>query len=113
MAEFDCPSTLYCPIKDFDIPDDMLRFNFCIDTAIKEMKAKKEPIFFGCAGGIGRTGLFLACIAKALNIKNPINYVREYYNSMAIETTKQEDFINKFEYTTININNISKNKLIN
>ena len=40
-------------------------------------------------GGWGRTGLFLALLAKVCGVENPVTYVRENYSPRAVETTDQ------------------------
>ena len=44
-------------------------------------------------GGIGRTGLFLAALAKLSGEKDPVAYVRKHYMPHAVETQQQQDFI--------------------
>lgn len=81
------------PIQDFSTPtiDEMREVIYFI----LEM-SKKEPVYVGCWGGKGRTGLVLACLAKALHYKEPIVFVRKNYHRFAIETVEQEYFVERF-----------------
>ena len=56
-----------------------------------------DPVYVGCMGGRGRTGLFLAILAKAFGVKNPVEYVRENYYEHAVETERQYQFVEEFE----------------
>ena len=51
----------------------------------------------GCLGGQGRTGLFLALLAKVWGIADPVKYVRRVYLRRAVETRDQEEWVADFE----------------
>ena len=51
----------------------------------------------GCMGGIGRTGLMLALLAKSFGEEDPVRYVRATYYSHAVETAAQKQFIAEFK----------------
>ena len=71
--------------------------------------------YFGCKGGLGRTGTMLGIMAKVgLNSTparflgfrlphwfkmggDPVDWVREFYRPEAIETRDQEDFVRDFD----------------
>jgi protein-tyrosine phosphatase len=55
------------------------------------------PLYVGCMGGKGRTGLFLAVLAKAWGIKNPVEYVRANYYPHAVETKEQYAYVTNFK----------------
>jgi hypothetical protein len=57
-----------------------------------------EPVYVGCMGGIGRTGLFLAAIAKLWGEEDPVAYVRRQYIPHAVETSEQKTFIRNLEF---------------
>ena len=77
------------PTEDFSIPsvEDM---QLGLMEAYDYM-AKGNDLYVGCMGGIGRTGLFMGCIAKlmqdcgnvgfqkSLNTGDPVRWVRENY----------------------------------
>ncbi len=58
-----------------------------------------EPVYVGCMGGIGRTGLFLACLAKAFGVRKPVEFVRKHYLPHAVETEQQKQFVRQFTIT--------------
>lgn len=95
------------PTKDFDVPS-------VIDLKVGLIKAlmllhEGKQLYVGCMGGIGRTGLFLAALAKVSyeyerygwgrflrwdhRVHDPVAYVRKHYYSHAVETKEQKDYI--------------------
>ena len=54
-------------------------------------------MWVGCQGGWGRTGLFLALMAKVCGEANPVSYVRHHYSPRAVETNEQMDYVRKFD----------------
>ena len=86
----------HLPIEDFEVPED--------DGAVSEaLKAaftaalKGRKVYVGCMGGVGRTGLFLALMAKVAGVENPVRYVRENFIPHAIETERQQAYVAKFD----------------
>lgn len=55
------------------------------------------PVYVGCMGGKGRTGLFMAILAKAWGIDLPVKYVRANYYSHAVETEGQYEFVKNYK----------------
>jgi hypothetical protein len=95
-AEISLPCVIDIPTKDFSVPD---HDSMLLGMAQSVMWLQRTPVLFvGCAGGIGRTGLFLASMVKLMSwvhkVKiDPIDYVRAVYNPRAVETNEQEDFV--------------------
>jgi hypothetical protein len=85
------------PTKDYHVPDRLLMYRG-MHKALDLILAG-EPLYVGCMGGVGRTGLFLSCMAKAFGVKNPVAYVREHYNGHAVETEDQMKFVKRFTIT--------------
>ena len=85
------------PTRDFQVPD-ALRLSYGLERAVALM-LQGEPLYVGCYGGKGRTGLFLAVLAKAMGIQNPVEYVREHYYRHAVETDEQYQFVTDFPIT--------------
>lgn len=56
-----------------------------------------RPVYVGCMGGIGRTGLLLAILAKVWGIEEPVKYVRVNYMAHAVETAPQMAFVRDYE----------------
>jgi hypothetical protein len=87
---------LWFPIPDFSVPDDTAKTQSALRCALLQLIAG-NPIYVGCLGGKGRTGLFMALLAKALGADDPISYVRENFNAHAVETMAQELWIEEFD----------------
>ena len=64
-------------------------------------RARVERLEIVCAGGKGRTGTALACLASlSLTPSAAVEYVRMNYNRHAIEMPWQRLFITWFHYST-------------
>lgn len=98
-------SNVWFPIKDFSIPT--------VDpssTILKIIMAglAGNEVYVGCLGGSGRTGTMLALVTKTVHEYNkvkfkggitpsPIQWVRRYYKSSAVETREQERYIDSYK----------------
>jgi protein-tyrosine phosphatase len=62
-------------------------------------RAGAERVEIACAGGLGRTGTALACLAvlDGLPGGQAIDYVREHYAARAVETPWQRRFVSHFQ----------------
>jgi protein-tyrosine phosphatase len=62
-------------------------------------RAEAERVEIACAGGHGRTGTALACLAVLDGVPNhqAVAYVREHYDPGAVETPRQLRFISRFQ----------------
>lgn len=107
-AEINRPFDVSVPTRDFSIPL-MTDMNEGLKKVLKPL-ALNEPVYVGCMGGIGRTGLFLACLAKTLGEEKPVKFVRMNYLASAVETSRQEDFVQYFDPCDLNID-LDKYKL--
>ena len=90
----------HVPIKDFDVP----RSKADVDDAIKEtLRAALEgrTVYVGCMGGWGRTGLFLALLAKTCGAISPVQFVREHYTPKAVETPEQFKYVMEFDVSEL------------
>lgn len=92
--EINLPCNIDLPILDFSIPKPK-ETKIALMECIKALRQGKE-VYVGCMGGRGRTGLYMALLAKAAGVKNPIEYVRSTYTHHAVETPEQEKFVNNF-----------------
>lgn len=95
-AEIHAPHAVSIPTQDFSTPDPVV-MNRGLREAIELMNEGK-PLYAGCAGGIGRTGLFLAVLAKAFGVNDPIKYVRAHYYAHAVETSAQMKYVEQFPF---------------
>jgi hypothetical protein len=88
------------PIRDFSVPEDPAQVVYALlRTMLAAVDGKK--VYVGCMGGWGRTGLFLALLAKAAGIEDPIGYVRQNYTSRAVETAEQEGYVKGFDVAPV------------
>lgn len=86
-------------VPDFSVPD-----SHDMEAALMAMVDALYDDFdgyIGCRGGIGRTGLAMACLVKAFGIKESVAYVRRHYLAHAVETPDQHDFIEKFDVSRL------------
>jgi len=62
-------------------------------------RAESERVEVACSGGQGRTGTALACLAILDGVApaEAVLYVREHYNSKAVETPRQRRFVARFQ----------------
>ena len=69
--------------------------------ALREAWARAEAgrVEIACAGGHGRTGTALACLAvlDGLPASQAVAYVREHYAARAVETPWQRRFVTRFQ----------------
>lgn len=98
-AEINAPSSISIPTRDFSVPayNDMLQG---LKEAIEQM-ADGKVYYVGCMGGIGRTGLFLSLLARALGEDHPVEWVRENYDKRAVETPEQKAYVESFDLSPL------------
>ena len=88
---------IHIPIQDFQVPNDLTAFKEAIDLVDNRAKNGKN-IAVHCMAGIGRTGIFMACLAKhTLNLdgQEAIDWVRKFIPD-ALENLRQEEFVIAF-----------------
>ena len=93
-AEIDAPAHIVVPTRDFSVPD-IEAMTDGIDEAVSHILLGRQ-VYVGCMGGIGRTGLFLAVLAKAFDVPDPVAYVRRHYLAHAVETQQQRQYVAEF-----------------
>ena len=87
---------IYMPVLDFSIPE---RSDF--QTAVREaLEAARagQTIVIHCHAGLGRTGTFAACMAKAvfdLSGDEAVAWVRQVIPG-AVENNRQHQFVEEF-----------------
>jgi protein-tyrosine phosphatase len=81
---------------DFGLPSDPAAAADALREALA--RARTERVEIACAGGYGRTGTALACLAvlEGLPGRQAIAYVRDHYASRAVETPWQRRFVTRF-----------------
>ena len=85
---------IHFPIEDFGVPKEKKRFTDAIERVIFLASLGKN-IAIHCMGGLGRTGIFIACIAKQqfdFQGSESIGWVRQFIPG-AIEVKEQEAFV--------------------
>ena len=88
---------LWYPIPDFSVP---ACASAVTDSTLRNVLLQLlegRPVYVGCLGGKGRTGLFLALIAKVLGAEDPVDYVRVNFHAHAVETRQQEQWVDDFD----------------
>lgn len=109
-AEIDHPHKVSVPTRDFCVPNTQDLQQGLVKALMAMIN--NEDVYVGCMGGIGRTGLFLAALAKIQmeyrKVKhrpgggdNPVLYVRKHFIPHAVETTEQVSFIETLDVSKI------------
>lgn len=99
--EINADCVISIPTRDFSVPDTgrLLAGLYCgISLAQQQV-----PLWVGCMGGIGRTGLYFAALAKVMAryqkltkhrvTIDPVEYTRQHYLSHAVETQEQRAWV--------------------
>lgn len=62
------------------------------------LRAEDERVEVACAGGRGRTGTALACIAvlDGVRAEQAVAFVRQHYHARAVETPWQRGYVTRF-----------------
>lgn len=81
---------------DFRLPSDRAAARAAFVEALEQ--AERERVEFACAGGHGRTGTALACLAvlDGVPADEAVDYVRTHYDPHAVETPWQRRYVRRF-----------------
>ena len=88
--------TVFLPIRDFNVPTHVFDVDWAIIAVLHMLARKEKDVFVGCFGGKGRTGLFLALLAKSVGVTDPVGYVRANYRPEAVETPAQRMYVENY-----------------
>jgi hypothetical protein len=82
---------------DLGLPADDADTVTAIEDAFARARAG-EGVEVGCAGGLGRTGTVLACMAVLARVPptQGVAWVRDHYHADAVETAAQERWVQTF-----------------
>ena len=87
------------PTPDFGLPEpEALRR--AVGAVLAQLEAEPaRPVHVGCRAGVGRTGLFMACLARAAGVEgDALDYVRRHYLAHAAETEAQQAMARGFSW---------------
>ena len=90
-VEISAPAEINVPTRDYSVPS-KADLDAGLIAAINCM-TKGQTLYVGCMGGMGRTGLFLAVLAKAFGVKKPVEFIRANYYAHAVETKEQYQYV--------------------
>lgn len=87
------------PTADFGLPKPE-ELRAAVAKVLAQMEANPgQPVHVGCKGGVGRTGLFIAALAKAAGVEgDALDHVRRNYLANAAETPAQEAMARGFTW---------------
>ena len=82
---------------DFGVPTDPTAAARSIAGAYERAK-RGDNVEIGCLGGRGRTGTVIACMAVLAGVTadSAVTWVRENYDSGAVETAEQQQWVEWF-----------------
>jgi protein-tyrosine phosphatase len=86
---------------DFRLPGDEADVRPALTEAWQ--RAETERVEIACAGGLGRTGTALACLAILDGVPSTkaVAFVREHYDPHAVETPGQRRYVARWPEDTL------------
>lgn len=80
-------------VPDFTAPTQAQLRDGIVATLVLMRMAPDLPVYVGCAAGLGRTGTFIAALARMAGIADAVAWVRANYDARAVETAEQADAV--------------------
>lgn len=101
-AEINNECNIKLHLRDFGVPSlgQTIDWQKGVELTIRAGLRGDRP-YVGCMGGLGRTGLMLASVAKALGEEHPVLWIRTRYRREAVETVEQQRFIEALDVEPI------------
>lgn len=90
---------IHVPTRDFTPPPED-EFLAGVEEAVRQA-LKGKTVYVGCTAGIGRTGTFLAGVAKVAGYNEPVSYIRANFKRHAVETRPQEELVSNMDALSI------------
>ena len=87
------------PTPDFGLPEPAA-LKAAVGQVLAQLEAEPDrPVHVGCKAGVGRTGVFLAALARAAGVEgDALDYVRAHYLAHAAETPAQQAMARGFTW---------------
>ncbi len=76
-------------VPDFAAPSQVQLMIGLVRTLERLRDAPGLPVYVGCAAGLGRTGTFIAALARLAGIDDAVAWVRANYDKRAVDTAAQ------------------------
>ena len=80
-------------VPDFTAPTQEQLHQGLLETLRLMEAAPDLPVYVGCAAGLGRTGTFIAALARLAGIEDAVAWTRATYDRRAVETPAQEQAV--------------------
>ena len=77
-------------VPDFTAPTQAQLHQGLLETLRLMQAAPGLSVYVGCAAGLGRTGTFIAALARLAGIEDAVAWTRAQYDRRAVETREQE-----------------------
>ena len=88
-------------VADFTAPTQVQLRDGLVATLRLMRDAPDLPVYVGCAAGLGRTGTFIAALARMAGIDEAVPWVRAHYDRRAVETAEQEAAVAALDVATV------------
>ena len=89
------------PVADFQPPSQLQLVDGLVRLFTLMRVRPGHDIYLGCRAGIGRTGTFIAAVARVAGIEDAIIWTRTHYHPRAVETRAQEASVAALDVTAV------------